>query len=160
MGLLINLSEDAEGRTWHSCTVGASWVCVSSVFESWSSGRRGWAALCFFFPVERENKTKQKNRLAGASAGSHRALLFVMADLSHSWKVQNFTYWGSCHSISRRGRQHFWQGVQRSLTVESSRRLMNVGGKYVAAARFLSVIMIFIEGDGDSLCQYLHTTLN
>lgn len=32
--LLINLSKDAEGRTWHGCIVGAPWVHVSTVWKA------------------------------------------------------------------------------------------------------------------------------
>ena len=59
-----------------------------------------------------------------------------MVDLPYSWKVQNFTCWGSCHSTSRRGRQHF---LARHLTFSQSGRA--AGGWWMERKTHLLIVM-------------------
>lgn len=158
MGLLINLSEDAEGRTWHSCTVGASRACVSSVFESWSSGRRGWAALCFS-PAERKknNKTKKTDWLKRLQDPTELGCLLWLTCLIPG-RCKTSPIGGVVILSAGEEDNTFWQGVQHSLAVESRRRLMNVGGKHVTAVKFFKRNNDFYWGWCE--CQYLHTTLS
>lgn len=84
------------------------------------------------------------------SARSHSAPLAVMVDLSRSWKVQNFTYWGSCHSTSGRGTQHFWQSIQNvPWDLKSSGRLMNAKEKHLRCyARRLKLNVLLFQSFG------------
>ena len=94
--------------------------------ESWSYDQRRSTALCFSQTNKKEKKRKPLR------SASHSAPPVVTAGSSHSWKVQNFTYRGSCHPTSRRGRQHFWQGICASLK-SGERQEVDESGKNMSS---------------------------
>lgn len=80
----------------------------------------GW--VLFFFRKMGDRSDKMYVCTQGAP-------LLVTVDWAQSSEGQNFTFWGSCHSTSSGGTQHFWQGITYFLWAKSCRRLMNTEGE-------------------------------
>lgn len=102
--LLINLLKDAEGRTWHSCTVGAPWVHVSAV---WRAGGtiRSCIGFCFSQAEWRSDHTSCRH----APTELH-CMLWLTSLIPGRCITSPFFCvcgGGGCHYTGRRVAQHF-----------------------------------------------------